>query len=215
MRDNNQSAMKRELIRAHYERRVLPGRDSYDILDWGNRESQLARFHVFMDVLIKYQLISASSPAAHLVLDIGCGLTDLCTVLGERRLPVMYTGVDIVPAILEEARRRHPDRHLLLADIFANEPFRPATFDTAFCSGTLNLKIGNNEDFARRAMAVMLPLVRQCLVINFLHCRAACKYDHCYYYVPDELLMAVPAEAREVEVIDDYLENDFTMVLWK
>jgi len=38
-------------IKAHYERRIEPDRESYDVLDWGTRESQLARFRALLGVL--------------------------------------------------------------------------------------------------------------------------------------------------------------------
>lgn len=206
--------MKHHLIRSHYEKRVARDRESFDILDWGSRESQLARFEVFLRVLEQRHLVSPHS-GPHLTLDIGCGLTDLCTFLEEKNIPLRYTGVDIVPGILAEARRRYPKRAVLLADIFHSEPFRPRTFHTAFCSGTLNLEVGNNQTFVATALSAMLPLVKQCLIVNCLHARATQRYKHCHYYEPNEIIEAVPATTARVELIDDYLENDFTLVLWQ
>ncbi|MCC6752274.1 MAG: class I SAM-dependent methyltransferase [Deltaproteobacteria bacterium] len=44
---------------------------------------------------------------AHTVLEVGCGEGELCAHLSRRR-PAEFFGVDYSPAILEEARRRHP-----------------------------------------------------------------------------------------------------------
>ena len=202
---------KKELIRAHYEHRVIPGRDSFDILDWGSREAQWARFQVLVDVLLRRGLLNRDEPLQ--LLDVGCGLSDLCTFLGDLKLEVQYTGVDIVPGIVAEARRRHPDRDLLLADIFEREPFPKRSFDVAFCSGTFNLEMGNNDEFALAALATLAPLVRECLVANFLHCRAQDKYDHCHYYDPERMAAAIAGGGRIVEIRDDYLENDFTLTV--
>ena len=38
--------MKVRRIRSHYERRVAPERESHEILDWGSRKDQEARFAV-------------------------------------------------------------------------------------------------------------------------------------------------------------------------
>ena len=205
---------RQELIRAHYERRVVPGRDSYDVLDWGSREAQLARFHVLVDLLIQHDLAGTETATCQL-LDVGCGLTDLCDLLDRLGLEVAYTGADIVSAILAEARRRHPERNLVQADIFQREPFAARTFDVVFCSGTFNLEVGNNETFAQHALLTMLPLVRDCLVANFLHTRTPRKYEHCHYYDPQALMSGVRDRAVKIDVIDNYLENDFTLVLWR
>jgi SAM-dependent methyltransferase len=205
-------SMRVELIRAHYAQRVIPGRDSFDLLDWGSADAQLARFAVYARTIQERQE-EYRDAAGFRVLDIGCGLTDLCTYLEHESLRVNYVGVDIVPDILAEARRRHPNRNILLADIFQGEPFRPRTFHSAFCSGTLNLEVGNNRAFVRNALAAILPLVSDCLVVNFLHERACKKYPHCHYYSPEAVIAAVPESAAGVVLIDDYLENDFTLVI--
>ncbi len=206
--------MKHKLIRSHYEHRVRPGRENYDILDWGSRESQLARFAVFRRV---YQPAKASDRTAgrERLLDIGCGLTDFQSFLENHGCHFTYVGVDIVPEIIAEGRRRHPGRDVILADIFHREPFRPKTFDVAFCSGTLNLEVGNNERFVEHALSAMCPLVRRCLVINFLHCRAQHKYDHCHYYDPEAVIACVPEYMSQACLVDDYLDNDFTLALWR
>ena len=214
-KDSTRSSFGKDFIRAHYEQRVIPGRDSYDILDWGSRESQIARFHVLIDILVKYKLIQEGQALKYRILDVGCGLSDLCDMLQNLNLNMEYVGVDIVPRIIGEARRRHPRRQLLLADIFQREPFAPNTFGSAFCSGTFNLEMGNNREFVLHALRMMLPLVRDCLVVNFLHIRAREKYRHCHYFDPALIIDAVLPYVKDVELRDDYLENDFTLILWR
>lgn len=206
--------MKHKLIRSHYERRITPGRDNYDVLDWGSGESQIKRFEVFTRIYQDCVPAAGTEPAQRL-LDIGCGLTDFQTFLEQRRIHVAYVGVDIAPRLLEQARRMHPARNVLVADIFHREPFRPLAFDVAFCSGTLNLEVGNNERFVEHALTAMCPLVKRCLVVNFLHCRAETKYAHCHYYDPKAVLAAVPDSVQRAVLVDDYLENDFTLALWR
>lgn len=208
------SNFKKQLIEAHYTSRVVPGRDSYDILDWGSRESQLARFHIFVDVLIRNKMVGDQKKPCH-VLDVGCGLSDLCSFMKRLNLDIDYTGVDIVPAIIAEAKRRYPARKLVLADIFDAEPFAASAFDAAFISGTFNLEVGNNEAFVALALAKMLPMVTDCLVANFLHTRASHKYDHCHYYDPGTIIRAIAPQVQRVELRDDYMENDFTLILWR
>jgi len=196
-------------IRRHYEARISPQRETFDILDWSSRESQQARFAVLLRVL-RRECALGRPPR---LLDVGCGLTDLAAFLAGHRFPVSYVGADITPALLAEARRRAPARCILAADVFAAPPFRPAAFDACYCSGVFNLSLGNNDAFALAALPRLMDLASQVAVANFLHCRTARKYAHCHYFDPTVLTAAMARLGLQVELIDDYLENDFTLVL--
>ena len=209
--------MKVRRIRSHYERRVAPERESHEILDWGSRKDQEARFAVLLEVLRRLPPRSyahSQSDTAPRLLDVGCGLTDLCSFLGRAEQPVRYVGVDITFPILEEARRRWPGRDTLMGDVFTHAPFATEAIDLAFCSGIFNLRLGNNDAFAARAVASLLALCSRCVVANFLHCRTRRQYPHCFYYDPERVCSAVRQTASRVELVDDYLENDFTVVAW-
>ena len=197
-----------ERIRRHYEARVSTDRANYDILDWASPQAQRCRFDVFRRVVDGCGL----SPG-FTVLDVGCGMTDLATYLEETGCKATYVGVDITHALLVEARRRTPGRRLVLADVFEAAPFAPGSVDTCYCSGVFNLHLGNNDEFALRALPRLARLCRVVAVANFLHCRTANPYPHCHYFDPDHLLAAMEREGLQADVIDDYLENDFTIVL--
>jgi len=201
---------RRHRIRHHYESRVTPQRDTFDILDWGSRADQVARFDVLLRVLNEENLLH--TPA---VLDVGCGMTDLAAFFHDRGVPVRYLGVDITYGVLAEARRRFPERRVLQADVFEHSPFPTNAVDVCYCSGVFNLQLGNNEAFAGDACPVLADLARGVAVANFLHRRTRRKYDHCHYYDPDALIDDMRQRGLRVRLIDDYLENDFTLVLRK
>jgi len=197
-----------ERIRQHYEARVRPDRESYDILDWANRESQLCRFDVFGRVLDACGVAPGFS-----VLDVGCGMTDLAEYLQSTGRPATYIGVDITYGLLKEVRRRCPTRRIVQADVFSEPPFPAASVDATYCSGVFNLQLGNNDAFALQALPQLARLARTVAVANFLHRRTAEKYAHCYYFDPDHIVAAMERQGLLVDIIDDYLENDFTVVL--
>lgn len=199
-----------ERIRRHYEPRVSRDRANHEILDWGSREGQLLRFRVLADALRRE--FSPAEPPPRL-LDVGCGMTDLADYLDEQRIPVRYLGVDLTLAVIQEARRRQPGRALVQADVFARSPFRPDSFDVAYCSGVFNLRLGNNRDFVLAAVPALLSQTRRLVAVNMLHIRTRNKYPHCYYFDPDEIAAKLAPQAASVEVVDDYLENDFTLIL--
>jgi ubiquinone/menaquinone biosynthesis C-methylase UbiE len=64
------------------------------------------------------------------VLDVGCGTGRVCRVLAERRLAKLW-GVDPVPEMLAEARRRLPSSVGLKRGSAERLPFKPGSFDAA------------------------------------------------------------------------------------
>jgi SAM-dependent methyltransferase len=199
-----------ERIHSHYEERIREDRDSFDILDWGSRDSQLRRFDVLCDVLRNAGLDTVPFS----LLDVGAGLTDLAGHLQERRFECAYVGADITPGIAREAKRRFPERQILLTDVLTAPPFQAGAVDATFCSGVFNLDLGNNLGFVAGALPALFGLARTVAVANFLHARTSDRYPHCFYYDPEEVIARVPPEARCVQLIDDYLENDFTLAIW-
>ena len=219
---------KRRRIRTHYERRVSPDRESFDILDWGSRSDQLRRFQIMIEAVsgdaLPGKVLRKSGNGGRFghvdmntstLLDVGCGLADFGEFLDSRAPGCRYVGVDLTPGVIEEAHRRRPDRHLVLADVFEASPFRKQTFDITTCSGVFNLRLGNNDQFVKRAFESLFSIATQCVLANFLHRRARRQYPHCHYYDPDRVCRAVPRTVREIWIFDQYLENDFTVALWR
>jgi len=223
----------RERIHQHYTPRVQSHRDSFDILDWSSPEAQQARFRVLLRVLRGKEFrghipeaaqnagthipgpVPLRAPAPYSLLDAGCGLADLRLFLLVHGVHAAYVGVDLTPAILREGRRRQPATHLVQADLFEAAPFRHRSFDVVFASGIFNLNLENNEAFVRKAVPALFGLARVCLVANFLHVRTSRKYPHCSYYCPAALSRDFATLTHRLELVDDYLDNDFSLVLWR
>ncbi|MCY2929093.1 MAG: class I SAM-dependent methyltransferase [Planctomycetota bacterium] len=196
-----------QAIRDHYRPRIQSGRPHFDVLDWADEESQLARFAVLADNV---------PLAGRTLLDVGCGLGDLLGYLQRRGLAADYTGVDIVPEMVAAARRMHPDGQFLCADVFGPTPLSLSkTPDVVFCSGTFNLDLGNSMGFLARALPRLLALTQRVLVFNLLHVRTVSKYDQCVYHDPQDVLDLLSPLGVRARVIDDYLHNDFTVLCEK
>ena len=197
---------KERRIRAHYEHRITADRQNYDVLDWASAESQATRFVVLAENV---------DLAGKSLLDVGCGLGDLlafCTRLG---IEVDYTGVDLLAKMVRAAQGRHPDGRFVQGDIFESDPFDGRQFDVVFCSGALNLNLGNNREFLPVAVSRMLSLCRGHVVVNLLR-RMPGFHDRTYFcHDPDdvrELLRPLPCDIR---ILQDYLPNDFTVFCQK
>src|SRR5690348_4633106 len=93
-------------------------------LDWSGEHSQFLRFRVLTEVGV----LSGAS-----VLDVGCGLGDLCGWLRANSCDARYTGIDIAPAMIEAARRRFPDARFEVRDLLSDVP--NGSFDYVLSSG--------------------------------------------------------------------------------
>ena len=212
MSEHDFSSSHRHRIRRHYEHRITAGRANFDILDWASPQSQRARF----EALARHVELAGRS-----LLDVGCGLGDLLGFLRERGIDVRYTGVDILDKMVMAARERHPDGEFVCADIFQPQPpphppiFEPASFDVTFCSGAFNLNLGNNEQFLPHAVAEMVRLARHAAVFNLLHHRTKSQDDAYFYFNPRKIPSLTKGLNVTVQIIDDYLHNDFTVICRK
>ena len=193
---------RRAAIRKHYEPRLSACSEHFDMLDWADAASQLARF----EVLARQVDLRNKS-----LLDVGCGLGDLWGFLRDRRLRVDYTGVDILERMVQTAREAYPDGRFVAADVFAGG-LDPKRFDVTFCSGVFNLNLGNNRQFLQAALSRLLELTGEVVVFNLLHERTPRRYDHCFYYNPADVSQLVRGLGCHSQIVDDYLPNDFTIL---
>jgi SAM-dependent methyltransferase len=197
---------RKKAIHAHYEPRISPDREHHEILDWADSASQQARF----EALIRHVDLAGKS-----LLDVGCGLGDLWAFCQKRRIPVDYTGVDLIEKMVAAARQKHPAMRFVHADVFADNPFEPGSFAVVFCSGTFNLRLGNNQEFLAVALERLLEIARETVAFNLLHRRAAQRHGHCFYYDPDEVRRLLERFPCDGTIHDDYLPNDFTVICRK
>lgn len=204
---------RKHRIQSHYLPRLNATEAHYDILDWASEDAQHARFLVLDEVLAQRGLYNHATPLR--ILDIGCGLTDLATFLQDRERAFEYTGVELVPEIAVAAREKFPDRKIVVADIVEHPPFPRNAFDCVFCSGVFNLETGDNDTYIEMALKHILATTAHCAVVNFLHERSRRKYSHCHYYCPAEILGVLHRIHADGEIVDNYLENDFTVVIDK
>lgn len=195
----------KNIVVNHYHNRVREERKSFDILDWGSEEEQFLRFEVFIN-----KLRQQGSAGDFSVLDVGCGLGDLKALLDGHFGGVNYVGTDLTLSVASEARKRNPDLMILCSDSTQELPFDNASFDYAFASGVFNLDMGNNLTILEQSLPRLFAVVRKGMMINFLHQRASAQVDYCYYYDPEDIL-AIGRQFADVELIDDYLDKDFSI----
>ena len=101
-------------------------------VDWSSPGSQRVRFE---------QLLTVCDPASRFSLnDYGCGYGALVGFLRERAVDVEYRGYDLVPAMVDTARKLYPD-----ATFVEREAELPVA-DYTVASGIFNVKLTTDAD---------------------------------------------------------------------
>jgi len=190
-------------LKNHYNPRLDKYEETHKILDWESQDAQLARFKILLD---NVDLNGCS------IIDVGCGCGDLFGLLKDQGIEVDYTGVDILPGMIEKAQSLHGDGTFLCGDLFGGESFCVDQFDVVFTSGIFNLNLGNNEAFFNAALPVLNSHAKKALVINLLDEKSPDRDDTYFYFDPREVVKKIEALGRTVTLIDDYLANDFTII---
>lgn len=171
-------------------------------LYWSSREIQELRFAILASIGIE---------AGDSLLDVGCGFADFKGWFETYRGALDYTGVDLSPDLLEVARQRHPDAALHCGDIFDMD-VAERSFDWVILSGALNEQLHDDGHYARRVIGRMYALCRKGTAFNLLDARHLKAHD-LQSHLPQVMLEYCRSLCTECSLIDDYLDNDFSILM--
>lgn len=150
------------------------------------------------------------------VLDVGCGFGEMAKFLLKRYKNVRYTGVDIVPEFVAQAKKDHPYFEFLELDYF-NNPL-PDKFDVVMASGTLNSNLGKaNMSFRKKAIRTMFEHAKKVCVFNMLggHPQPeTLKNSNVWYADSLEILDYCMSLTRRVVFRANYHPKDFTIFMY-
>lgn len=157
------------------------------------------------------------------VLDVGCGFGDVIWFIQRRAENFDYTGIDIVPEFIKEARKRYPEYKFVAGDYFA-EPLE-SDFDIVLCSGALNSNVPNNtgivEDnmaWRKEAILTMWNHTKRALAFNMAgsHPQPQNGSGNKTWYADSlEVLKYCLTLSRKVILLHHYHATDFTIILFK
>ena len=191
-----------------YEKRLEEFGYSPATLGWGAQGRQEVRFSVLAEPALRKPESS--------VLDVGCGFCDLYDFLGQHGWRGHYTGVDIVPGLLEVARRRHPDLDVREVDI-TDDSAPLEEYDFVISSGALNaaLPSGSNEAHIEMALHTMFQRSRYATCVDFLSSYVDFQKPGAHHTDPGWALAAAKRFTRRVVLRHDYMPYEFSVFLFR
>lgn len=167
--------------------------------------------------MVRFEALTSLFPLQnHHILDIGCGFGDLNQLLrkkcGEH---YRYTGVDLVPELIGEARRlwNAPNISFHVGDFSAVGDLVGADF--AVASGVLNHKLSESDNYTV-AEEMLRKALKCCSVgaaFDFLTDRVDYRLEHTFHYDPCRVMEIALRCSRRVVLRNDYLPFEFTVVI--
>ena len=173
---------------------------------WQTAESQRLRF----------EALAAVAPLEKTeILDVGCGLGGFWSYLKSRKIRADYTGVDLFPRVIREARQIHPEVRFEVRSILGR-PFRARSFDYSFLSGVFNVRVRDNWKYMREILTAVLKQSRKAVAFNVLNSEAGLKEPDRFFVSPRALAaLGSRLGVSRVQLLDHYHPMDLTLFLYK
>lgn len=190
-----------------YEAWLAEYGDSPRSLGWSQHSRQDIRFRILGAGAI------ADGQAS--VLDVGCGFADLYTYLRRQGWEGEYTGLDIVPGVLQVARQKHPDLDLRLLDILS-EGDQLGSYDYVIASGIFNAKLqSGNEAHIPNMLRAMHARARVATCVDFMSTYVDYQKDGAHHTDPSWALAQGLQLSRRVVLRQDYMPFEFALIVYK
>ena len=169
-------------------------------LHWQSKQTQELRFEAILTIL-QPEIKQLS------LVDAGCGFGDFyCYLHQEDSLPASYIGIDIHPKMVKIAKKRTKKTIIEANILTATLP----EADYYVCSGAMNVL----ERFETTLfISQMLRFAKQGVIFNLLKGEdSSSTYNK---YLPSEIRKQFSDFTGELQIIEGYLEDDFTVLLKK
>lgn len=173
---------------------------------WNSAKSQEVRFEA---------LTGVGNLKGAKVLDVGCGLGAFFGYLKKQRVRADYTGVDLFPNVIEEAKKLHPGARFE-ARVLLKRPFPAQRFDYAFLSGVFNVRVKDNWAYMRALLKCVMKQTKKAVAFNALNVEAGLKEKDRFTVHSKELAaFGRSLGASRVHLLDHYHHLDLTLFLYR
>lgn len=176
-----------------------------EALGYQSEYNQIQRFAV---------LAEAGDLNGSSLLDVGCGHGELKNYLDERFHGFSYIGIDQMPEFIMQARSLHghrPSCYFCLADFTSEELPRA---DYVFASGILCYRC-DDKNYYFSIIEKMYGAADKALAFNMLDAAKFPPHPLLTGHDAEEVLAYCQTLSPEVKLIRGYLEDDFTVVMYK
>jgi hypothetical protein len=133
--------------------------------------------------------------------------------MNEKRLNVVYTGIDMTPAMIAVARARFPDLDVRQGTV--GRSVRCTLFDYVVASGIFTYLDGDREARARELIRDMYECARYALAFNMLSNWGGKSDPDEYRADPLHIVSYCRSLSPRIVLRHDYLLHDFTVYLYK
>lgn len=181
---------------------------SHRALKWKNKDTAKLRHQLLVEHI--------EGNKNKTVLDFGCGFGDLINTLEEGDVEFEYTGVDMVPEFITEAKKLHPKHKFLNID-YLEKPL-DKKFDVVICSGALNSNFPDSINFRKKAIRLLFNNANEIFAFNMAgaYPQPKNKESNAVYYVDSIEIYKYCLTLTKKAILDNsYLPSDFTITLLK
>jgi trans-aconitate methyltransferase len=147
------------------------------------------------------------------VLDVGCGFADFADFLTARYPGVRYTGIDLTPAMIEQARARHPTLTLKVANLLDLEASQQVDVVTA--NGIFYLLGEQAPALMRTFIERMWDMAIRAVAFNSLSAWAKDQEAGEFYADPLETMAFCRRLTPRLTLRHDYHQRDFTVYMYR
>ncbi len=197
-------SVKQEIVRFFDKMISFYPVDSSEVVGWSSKDTQAVRFNV----LTQIDDLSLSS-----ILDVGCGVGDLFRFFKDKGTIINYQGIDLHPKMIQLAKKKYPE------GAFREEELQNCSghYDYVFVSGAFNLLVSDNNRYFADQLNLMDRIAKKGIAFNLLsnYAQVNERYPGLYYYDPLEVFKMCKNRFERVILRHDYLDNDFTIYIYK
>ena len=194
-----------QLTVRRYQKLFDVHQQSHKALNWGSREGQQLRFKILAGI----GLLEGKR-----ILDVGCGLGDFAGWLDLNNIKVEYTGLDLTPELVEQARKNYPERKFILGSILDESLFIDQQFDFVLSSGIFYTYNRDGDAWLKAAVSRMWLLCKEGVAFNSLSAWSEeVRESDEYYADPTATLGFCRKLTPWVAMRHDYHPRDFTIYI--
>jgi SAM-dependent methyltransferase len=148
------------------------------------------------------------------VLDLGCGIADFYPILSEKFPGLRYTGVDLVPEVIEYARAKYPEAMFECQDIL-QDPLEQ-TYDYILISGMFNNAVPGASEFFKSMVSAAFQNVRRGLAFNFISTHVNFVAEDMAYHDPADVLnFCINQLSRKTALFHHYDRCDVSVFVYR